>query len=41
MRIVLPWLVAATAVSLPAIASADDSISVCNEAENSRAAATS
>jgi hypothetical protein len=35
MRVVIPSLVAATAVSLPAVASADDGISVCNEAENS------
>ena len=35
MRIVIPSLVAATAVSFPAFASADDGISVCNEAENS------
>src|SRR3954454_14785960 len=35
MRIVIPSLVAATAVSLPAFASADDGTSVCNEAENS------
>ena len=35
MRIVIPSLIAATAVSLPAFASADDGVSVCNEAENS------
>ncbi len=35
MRIVIPSLVAAAAISLPAFASADDGISVCNEAENS------
>ena len=35
MRIVIPSLVAAAAVSLPAVASADDGISVCNETENS------
>ena len=35
MRIVIPSLIAATAVSLPAVASADDGVSVCNEAENS------
>ena len=35
MRIVIPSLVAAAAVSVPAVASADDGVSVCNEAENS------
>jgi hypothetical protein len=35
MRIVIPSLVAVAAVAIPAIASADDGVSVCNEAENS------
>jgi hypothetical protein len=35
MRIVIPSLVAAAAVAIPAVASADDGVSVCNEAENS------
>jgi hypothetical protein len=37
MRIVIPSLVATAAVSLPAVASADDGVSVCNEAEHSPA----
>src|ERR1044072_5651616 len=35
MRLVIPSLVAAVAVASPALASADDGVSVCNEAENS------
>ena len=35
MRIVIPSLVAVAAVAIPAVASADDRVSVCNEAENS------
>jgi hypothetical protein len=35
MRIVIPSLVAVAAVAIPAGASADDGVSVCNEAENS------
>jgi hypothetical protein len=35
MRIVIPSLVAVAAVAIPAVASADDGVSVCNEAENS------
>ena len=35
MRIVIPSLVTVAAVAIPAVASADDGVSVCNEAENS------
>ena len=35
MRIMIPALVAAGAAAIPAAASADDSVTVCNEAENS------
>lgn len=35
MRIVIPSLVAVAAVAIPGVASADDGVSVCNEAENS------
>jgi hypothetical protein len=35
MRIAIPSLVAVAAVAIPAVASADDGVSVCNEAENS------
>ena len=35
MRIMIPSLVATAAVAIPAVAAADDSVSVCNEAENS------
>ena len=35
MRIMIPSLVATAAIAIPAVAAADDSVSVCNEAENS------
>jgi hypothetical protein len=35
MRVCIPSLVAAVAVAVPAVASADDGTTVCNEAENS------
>ena len=34
MRIMIPSLVATAAIAIPAVAAADDSVSVCNEAEN-------
>ena len=35
MRIMFPSLVAAAVLTVPAVASADDPVTVCNEAENS------
>ena len=35
MRIMIPSLVATAVLAIPAFASADDGVSVCNEAENS------
>ena len=35
MRIIVPSLITVAAVAIPAVASADDGVSVCNEAENS------
>ena len=35
LRLMIPSLVAMAAFAIPAVAAADDSVSVCNEAENS------